>query len=168
MGIRSPVTSALAPGLFFGARAPTTLPALPVGWQISQLSRHPLRPYTLDYAEKIFDEFHELHGDRAFADDHAIVRRGICALLATEPETSHDRYTGKITGVPCFQDGKVTWLESWLAEHGQTLQDSWFYSDSHNDLPLLNRVTRPVAVDPDDILRQHAVEHDWRIMSLRD
>jgi acetyl-CoA carboxylase carboxyl transferase subunit alpha len=42
-------------------------------WQISQLSRHPLRPYTLDYIEKIFDEFHELHGDRAFADDHAIV-----------------------------------------------------------------------------------------------
>jgi len=92
---------------------------------------------------------------------------GIDHLLATEPETSNDHYTGKITGVPCFQEGKVTWLENWLAEHGQTLQDSWFYSDSHNDLPLLGKVAHPVAVDPDEILRQHALKHDWPVISLR-
>jgi HAD superfamily hydrolase (TIGR01490 family) len=92
---------------------------------------------------------------------------GIDHLLATEPETSNDHYTGKITGVPCFQEGKVTWLENWLAEHGQTLQDSWFYSDSHNDLPLLGKVTHPVAVDPDEILRQHASKHNWPVISLR-
>jgi len=92
---------------------------------------------------------------------------GVDHLLATEPEISNQRYTGKITGVPCFQDGKVTWLQRWLTEHGETLQDSWFYSDSHNDLPLLGRVARPVAVDPDEILRQHAVKHAWPVISLR-
>jgi HAD superfamily hydrolase (TIGR01490 family) len=92
---------------------------------------------------------------------------GIDHLLATEPEISNNRYTGRITGLPCFQEGKVTWLESWLAEHEQTLEDSWFYSDSHNDLPLLGKVARPVAVDPDEILRQHAVKHDWPVISLR-
>jgi HAD superfamily hydrolase (TIGR01490 family) len=92
---------------------------------------------------------------------------GIDHLLATEPEISNNRYTGRITGLPCFQEGKVTWLEIWLAEHEQTLEDSWFYSDSHNDLPLLGKVARPVAVDPDEILRQHAVKHDWPVISLR-
>lgn len=88
-------------------------------------------------------------------------------LLATEPETSAGRYTGRVSGVPCFQDGKVVRLEAWLDEHSQTLDASWFYSDSHNDLPLLGKVTHPVAVDPDDILRQHAARHDWPVISLR-
>lgn len=92
---------------------------------------------------------------------------GVDHLLATEPEVRNDRYTGKITGLPCFQDGKVTWLQGWLAAHGETLADSWFYSDSHNDLPLLGKVSRPVAVDPDDILAQHAASHGWPIISLR-
>jgi HAD superfamily hydrolase (TIGR01490 family) len=92
---------------------------------------------------------------------------GIDHLLATEPEIHNERYTGKITGVPCFQEGKVAWLQDWLEEHGETLENSWFYSDSHNDLPLLNRVARPVAVDPDEILRQHADAHAWPVISLR-
>jgi HAD superfamily hydrolase (TIGR01490 family) len=92
---------------------------------------------------------------------------GIDHLLATEPEISNARYTGKITGVPCFQEGKVARLQGWLAEHGETLEDSWFYSDSHNDLPLLGKVTRPVAVDPDEILRHHADAHAWPVISLR-
>ena len=62
----------------------------------------------------------------------------------------------------------MTGIVDWAAERAVSLDGAWFYSDSHNDLPLLNRVTRPVAVDPDDILRQHAIEHEWRIMSLRD
>ena len=88
-------------------------------------------------------------------------------LLATEPEIVNARYSGGITGTPCFQDGKVTQLESWLTSNQRTLDDSWFYSDSHNDLPLLNKVSHPVAVDPDEILRQHASEHDWPVISLR-
>jgi len=89
-------------------------------------------------------------------------------LLATEPEIINGRYSGAITGAPCFQDGKVEQLESWLETRQLTLDDSWFYSDSHNDLPLLNRVSHPVAVDPDEILKQHAEEHGWPVISLRD
>jgi HAD superfamily hydrolase (TIGR01490 family) len=89
-------------------------------------------------------------------------------LLATEPEIINERYSGGVTGVPCFQDGKVEHLESWLETNRQTLDDSWFYSDSHNDLPLLNRVSHPVAVDPDEILKHHAEEHGWPVISLRD
>jgi len=89
-------------------------------------------------------------------------------LLATEPEIINGRYSGAITGVPCFQDGKVEQLERWLETRQLTLDDSWFYSDSHNDLPLLNRVSHPVAVDPDEILKQHASEHGWPVISLRD
>jgi len=92
---------------------------------------------------------------------------GIDHLLATEPELRSGRYTGGITGIPCFQDGKVQQLSGWLQAHRQTLEDSWFYSDSHNDLPLLNKVINPVAVDPDEILEQHASEHGWPVISLR-
>jgi HAD superfamily hydrolase (TIGR01490 family) len=92
---------------------------------------------------------------------------GIDHLLATEPEQVAGRYTGGITGIPCFQDGKVQQLSGWLQKHRQTLEDSWFYSDSHNDLPLLNKVANPVAVDPDEILAQHASDHGWPVISLR-
>ena len=88
-------------------------------------------------------------------------------LLATEPEILNDQYTGKVSGIPCFQDGKVERLSGWLVENRQSLQDSWFYSDSHNDLPLLSKVTHPVAVDPDEILERHAGDNDWPIISLR-
>jgi HAD superfamily hydrolase (TIGR01490 family) len=89
-------------------------------------------------------------------------------LLATEPEFTEGRYTGRPVGIPCFQHGKVQRLDQWLAETGHDLAESWFYSDSHNDLPLLGRVTYPVAVDPDATLAQHARERGWPIISLRD
>jgi phosphoserine phosphatase len=92
---------------------------------------------------------------------------GIPHLLATEPEMQDHHYTGRIAGIPCFQDGKVERLSGWLVENRQSLQDSWFYSDSHNDLPLLSRVSHPVAVDPDEILQRHARDKDWPIISLR-
>jgi HAD superfamily hydrolase (TIGR01490 family) len=92
---------------------------------------------------------------------------GIPNLLATEPEVIHGEYTGNVTGIPCFQDGKVAQLTDWLADNGHSLDASWFYSDSHNDLPLLGRVTHPVAVDPDEILEQHASGHGWQTISLR-
>jgi len=59
-------------------------------------------------------------------------------------------------------------LSGWLETHRQTLENSWFYSDSHNDLPLLEKVTHPVAVDPDEILRRHAAEYGWPVIGLRD
>jgi len=93
---------------------------------------------------------------------------GIPNLLATTPELIDGQFTGKVAGTPCFQDGKVIRLEQWLTKTGLSLDDSWFYSDSHNDLPLLKLVTHPVAVNPDDTLKQHAENSDWPIISLRD
>ena len=92
---------------------------------------------------------------------------GIPHLLATDPEFINNRYTGKVAGVPCFQEGKVTRLNSWLKENNENLDGSYFYSDSHNDLPLLKQVTTPVAVDADEILSQYAKENNWKTMSLR-
>ncbi|MBI1424571.1 MAG: HAD-IB family hydrolase [Gammaproteobacteria bacterium] len=91
---------------------------------------------------------------------------GIPNLLATEPEMIDGRYTGKVSGIPCFQDGKVKNLHAWLQAHETNLQDSWFYSDSHNDLPLLNEVTHPVAVDPDPQLREVAEQRQWPVLQL--
>lgn len=95
---------------------------------------------------------------RAFAVEH---------LLASEPELKAGRYTGELTGIPCFQAGKVRRLEAWLAETGHDLGGSWFYSDSHNDIPLLERVAHPVAVDADDKLTDYARQRGWPIISLR-
>ena len=80
---------------------------------------------------------------------------GIDNLLATDPAIHDGRYTGEVAGTPCFRDGKVERLNSWLSETGRNLEVSYFYSDSHNDLPLLEKVQHPVAVDADDTLRQH-------------
>jgi len=92
---------------------------------------------------------------------------GIEALLATEPEVVQGRYTGAVTGVPTFQQGKVERLEQWLRETGHNLAGAWFYSDSHNDLPLLELVEHPVAVDPDETLRSHAETLGWDMLTLR-
>ncbi len=91
---------------------------------------------------------------------------GIEHLIATEPEMRHGRYTGRVAGVPCFREGKVVRLEEWMARHGYSLEGSWFYSDSHNDLPLLTRVTHPVAVNPDAVLKREAERRGWPILAL--
>lgn len=94
---------------------------------------------------------------------------GVSHLIATEPEACGGRFTGRVAGTPCFREGKVRRLDEWLAGQGRRLSDfaeSTFYSDSHNDLPLLERVTRPVAVDPDDALRQTARSRGWVVISL--
>jgi len=88
-------------------------------------------------------------------------------LLATEPAMAGDRYTGEVAGTPCFREGKVERLNDWLAANDTTLEDAAFYSDSHNDLPLLERVTNPTAVDPDPVLRETAESRDWPIITLR-
>jgi HAD superfamily hydrolase (TIGR01490 family) len=91
---------------------------------------------------------------------------GIRHLIATEPETLDGHYTGEIAGEPSFREGKVNRLNDWLETFEQSLEGSWFYSDSHNDLPLLEQVTHPVAVDPDQILAEVARERDWPILHL--
>lgn len=91
---------------------------------------------------------------------------GIDNLVATEPKIVDGRYTRTINGTPCFQDGKVKRLQAWLENSDETLDGSYFYSDSHNDLPLLEMVDTPIAVDPDDKLRAIATERGWQIMAL--
>jgi HAD superfamily hydrolase (TIGR01490 family) len=88
-------------------------------------------------------------------------------ILATDPEVIDGHYTGKVSGTPCFREGKVERLSEWLKQNGLNLADSYFYSDSHNDLPLLEQVSKPVAVDPDETLQQHAQMKGWDIISLK-
>lgn len=92
---------------------------------------------------------------------------GINELIATEPEKIDGSFTGKVAGTPCFREGKIAKLNEWLKQCDANLEDSYFYSDSHNDLPLLEQVTHPVAVDPDDVLRKEAENRGWEIISFR-
>ena len=93
---------------------------------------------------------------------------GMDHIIAPVPEIINDHYTGKIVGVPSFQAGKVTRLNDWLAETGHSMEGSYFYSDSRNDLPLLELVTHPIAVDADETLTKIAQERGWQHISLRD
>jgi HAD superfamily hydrolase (TIGR01490 family) len=95
---------------------------------------------------------------------------GIPHLIATIPAQENGRFTGQPRGTPSFREGKITRVDAWLESHGLWLgsfERSWFYSDSHNDLPLLEKVTNPVAVDADATLAQVAASRGWPHISLR-
>ena len=95
---------------------------------------------------------------------------GIENLIGTDPEEKEGEFTGKVSGLPSFKEGKVTRLEAWLKGKNLSLasfENSYFYSDSHNDLPLMQKVTHPVAVDSDDILSEYAKSKGWPQISLR-
>ena len=142
-------------------------------WRM-QYIRDKIEPILLPKA-RLLVERHRQQGDtlviitatNRFITEPIAAQYGIDHLLATEPELREGHYTGLVTGTPCFQEGKVTVLRQWLTAHQTSLNDSWFYSDSHNDLPLLSQVTRPTAVDPDEILGAHAEQHGWPVISLR-
>ncbi len=107
------------------------------------------------------------------ATNHFITRPiasalGVEELIACEGEIVDGRYTGEPRGVPSYHEGKVTRVNQWLAERDVSLEGAYFYSDSHNDLPLLKLVDNPVAVDPDPTLLAHAESAGWPIISLRD
>ena len=88
-------------------------------------------------------------------------------LIACEPEMQDGRYTGRVTGTPSFAQGKVSRWREWMQQQQFHVEKSWFYSDSHNDIPLLEQVEHPFAVDPDVRLKQAADERDWPVISLR-
>jgi HAD superfamily hydrolase (TIGR01490 family) len=88
-------------------------------------------------------------------------------LIATDPEIIDGRYTGKVAGTPCFQKGKIVRLRQWLENTSHNLENSYFYSDSHNDISLLELVTTPIAIDPDEQLKTIALERNWEIRSFR-
>lgn len=94
---------------------------------------------------------------------------GVDLLIATELEVSNGMYNGKISGTPCYQDGKVAKLNAWIDQQESRfkLNDAVFYSDSINDLPLLQEVATPVAVDPDARLYDKARSEGWKILTLR-
>jgi HAD superfamily hydrolase (TIGR01490 family) len=134
-----------------------------------------IQPILLPAAQALIDK-HRAMGDvpliitatNGFVTEPIAELYGIEHLIATTPEFVNGRFTGRFEGIPCFRDGKVARLEEWLAEQDRDFAGSWFYSDSHNDLPLLSRVAHPVAVDPDDSLALYAQEKGWPIISLRD
>ncbi len=139
-----------------------------------QFMRDKIEPIILPAAEKLIER-HRTAGDtllivtatNAFVTAPIAERLGVPHLIATEPERIDGRYTGNVAGIPSFQDGKVRRLETWLAERGQDLVGSSFYSDSHNDIALLEVVERPVAVDPDPQLDAYARDRGWPVISLR-
>ncbi|MCG7600400.1 HAD-IB family hydrolase [Halomonas sp. McH1-25] len=133
-----------------------------------------IEPHILSKGEELLAR-HRERGDtlliitatNRFVTGPIAARLGVDNLIAVEPEFVGGRYTGRVSGIPSFREGKVERLNEWLAQSSASLHDAWFYSDSHNDLPLLENVDHPVAVDPDDTLRREAERRDWRIISLR-
>lgn len=136
-----------------------------------------IRPMMTQKAQDLVNQ-HKAQGDlclvitatNSFVTKPIAQAYGIAHLIGTDPEMVDGAYTGGVAGVPSFQEGKVTRLQQWLAERDQALSDferSYFYSDSHNDLPLLKLVTDPVAVDADATLTAYAQQHGWPCISLR-
>jgi HAD superfamily hydrolase (TIGR01490 family) len=142
-------------------------------WRQAFLERM-IEPIILPAARELVAR-HRLNGDtlvivtatNRFITEPIAARFGVDHLLATEVEMRAGRYTGRAAGTPCFRHGKVERLEQWLATANEDLAGSWFYTDSHNDLPLLERVTNPIAVDPDETLRTEALARNWTVISLR-
>jgi HAD superfamily hydrolase (TIGR01490 family) len=143
-------------------------------WRVQFIAQI-IQPILLKSAQKLVDK-HRSQGDtllvitatNCFVTAPIVALYGIEHLLATTPEFIKGAYTGNVEGIPCFQQGKVLLLEQWLKSSEETLVGSYFYSDSHNDLPLLKRVDYPIAVDPDEKLHAWALNADWPIISLRD
>ena len=163
-----------------------------LGFQLKPLSEHPkafldelhlkymqqvIRPMMTEKAQALINQ-HKAAGDlcvvitatNSFVTKPIATAYGIEHLIGTDPEMVDGQYTGGVSGVPSFKEGKVTRIKEWLAARGKTLADfdtSYFYSDSHNDLPLMQLVTKPIAVDADPILTEHAKQHGWPLISLR-
>ena len=133
-----------------------------------------IEPILLDKAQNCINR-HKERGDTvlvitastSFVTAPIVKKYGINQLLATEPEIKEGRYTGGVSGMPCFQSGKIDKLMPWLQKNKETLTGSTFYSDSHNDLPLLELVDNPVAVNADKILTQIAEKKGWKVLNWR-
>ena len=140
----------------------------------SEFMQHCIEPIVLPRALALLQK-HRERGDtlviitatNAFITRPIAQHLGVETLLATEPELAEGGYTGDYMGTPCYGAGKVTCLQQWLKQTGHTLRDSTFYSDSINDLPLLEQVDHPVAVNPDERLEAIARERQWPLLDLR-
>ena len=141
----------------------------------NEFMRRKIRPMILPKAPQLIAKHADALTAIVTATNRFITRPiadelGVRDLIATDIEEMDGVFTGKPRGTPTFREGKIQRVDEWLAAKGRKLADfeSWFYSDSLNDLPLLERVTHPIAVDPAATLRAHATERKWPIISLRD
>ncbi|MFA6015732.1 MAG: HAD family hydrolase [Gallionellaceae bacterium] len=142
-----------------------------------EFMRNKIRPMMGEAARELVNK-HRYAGDlcviitatNRFVTEPIAREFGVKHLIATNPEEIDGEFTGRVEGIPSFREGKITRLESWLSERDQgwsSFAESTFYSDSLNDLPLLEKVNKPVAVDPDATLRAYAQQHGWPVISLR-
>ena len=133
-----------------------------------------IEPIILEKAQSCINN-HKENGDtvlvitasNTFVASPIVKRYGIDHLLATEPEIKLGRYSGKVSGIPCFQSGKIDNLMPWMNQNNETLEGSYFYSDSHNDIPLLEFVENAVAVNADIILTSEAIKRGWELIDWR-
>ena len=140
----------------------------------NEFMRRKIRPMILPKAPQLIAKHADALTAIVTATNRFITRPiadelGVRDLIATDIEEMDGVFTGKPRGTPTFREGKIQRVDEWLAAKGRKLADfeSWFYSDSLNDLPLLERVTRPVAVDPDARLAAVARERAWPVISLK-
>jgi HAD superfamily hydrolase (TIGR01490 family) len=133
-----------------------------------------IRPILLEKAIKLIDSHRQLGhvllivtATNRFLTEPIAELLGINNLIASEAEIKNNHYTGKPIGIPSYADGKITRLQDWLNKNNYQPDETWFYSDSHNDLPLLKIVDHPVVVDPDEILQKEAELNNWPVISLR-
>jgi HAD superfamily hydrolase (TIGR01490 family) len=139
-----------------------------------EFMRNYIQPMMLHKANELL-AWHRAQGDylliitatNGFVTRPIATALGVDDILTTDPEIVNGRYTGKFVGIPTFQKGKVIRLQDWLNEKQFTLDDAYFYSDSINDLPLLEQVPNPIVVDPDAKLQTVAETRNWKIISLR-
>ena len=145
-----------------------------LAWR-AQFLESKIRPRMLPGARRLVEKHKQdlsaiITATNRFLTEPIAAAFGIEHLIATEPEIVDGRFTGDVAGAPCMREGKIAHLDRWLEQRGQALSafpESWFYSDSINDLPLLERVTHPVAVDPDPRLADTARRRGWRTLTLR-
>jgi len=133
-----------------------------------------IKPIFLEKAQSCINH-HKVKGDtvlvitasNTFITKPIVEMYGIEHLLATKPEFKSGRFTGKVSGIPCFQSGKIDNLMPWLEQNNESLFGSYFYSDSHNDLPLLELVDNPIVVNSDKFLTSTANENGWQVFDWR-
>lgn len=136
-------------------------------WHV-QFMHEKIDKILLPKAQAVVD-MHKVKGDtllvitatNSFVTTPIVKRYGIENLLATNPEIKDGEFTGKVEGEPCFQKGKIAHLNQWLTKTNESLEGAYFYSDSHNDLPMLELVDNPVVVHGDKTLQAIAKQRDW-------
>ena len=146
-------------------------------WRLFQLRhrflkgdiRYRVRPKALSLIKQHLgngDHLMVITATNSFIASEVVKLFGISDYIATEPEVINDRFTGNVSGTPAFGEGKYVRLLEWLDDKDYSLSDASFYSDSHHDIPLLQRVGNPVVVNPDSILKDHAAINGWVSLDL--